>query len=1307
MIFEAESEQITHLSSIDLVRLMRLLLLAEARLADVPLRAATVPMQITVPDGGDDGRVEWSNGVSLTDYFPSRLCIFQSKAQKITESSLRAEVLKNPRDRPKKAGTKKSKKISTKIKPSLSPALTEVLSRKGAYIVFCSKPIVTTTKTKLVDAIRTAMRTAGANPDRLAAIEIYDANKIADWVNVHPSVALWLAEHERRRSLSGFQTYESWGKGREIHGVAWIDDQSKRFTGFNLSPVTDEAAELQNQTWTFSETATEISQRLAKDHQSIRITGPSGFGKSRFAFEVFNRGSTIADQLDRASVIYADHSLVGDEVAKLAMQIAEQGAASILVVDECPDQVHLKLASIVQRTDSKLRVVTLDVETKILQADDTLTIQLEPASEDMISAIAKSVDGTLSDGDTRFIQELSNGFPRMAVIAAKQRASGKSTLRSVDQLLDRIIWGRRASDADAQRALETLSLFEWMPISGRLVDQTKAIAESLAGSTAELFIERVKSFKGRGIVAQRGNFVEVQPIPLAARLAANRWSILSSERIVAFFQTAAPGLQESMLRRIRWLDEIPEAKLFARAMLAPKGYGNLDALSSDVGAQYLDRLVHVDPDFAISTLLRVFGALSIDELRAVDAGRRYIVWALEKLVFRKDSFSAAATLLRRFAAAETEDHLSNSASGQFKQLYQLYLSGTQAPPAERLLILDEGLTSSDAAERNLSFEALVEMLRTGHFSRGGGAEEIGSQPRLVDWQPTTNAEIWSFHREAIHRLLTYALNHGDPLALRARDALGNEIRGLINSIPFEEVESYITAIISQYGFWPKALQELNEWLFFDRKRAPIQYAEKVRGLFDKLMPNDSVGLAKLYTEGWQTDFHDPDVDYDKGKSDHDYASRQAVAQVPAILADARLLDRTLTYFVSSGAKTAFSFARALSELANDPIKLFADAVGKIEATDKSANVQFFSGLIAGADNRGVGRECVRMALESGKLKTNAIAMIGSGKLQPSDIKLVASLLRARDIEPWQCASLSYGRGMDHLTSLEIMPLLDELADHGPDALWISLDIVSMYLYGGRTADRLLVRKIKEIILSPTLMNTKGVGNFDGHPLELLIQALANQGQINKVFARAVAKRVLSICSQKDGDLFHKFDNVARAVLRTLIKSHATEVWSEVAPLLVSKNWLVKHRIEQLTQPSSHDENGNLKAGLLFSIPSDVYLNWVRENPTQRAALVMRWLPIVTVGDEDGALFWNRALEAYVNEFGEKDGVLAQLATRFLPRAFWGPLGRQLEPLLPLLKKWRSHPSRGVREWATGHIEKIKNQIAESNRETDEDVVRHG
>jgi hypothetical protein len=73
------------------------------------------------------------------------------------------------------------------------------------------------------------------------------------------------------------------------------------------------------------------------------------------------------------------------------------------------------------------------------------------------------------------------------------------------------------------------------------------------------------------------------------------------------------------------------------------------------------------------------------------SSRRHLVWALEKLVFRKESFSRAATLLRKLAAAETEDNIVNNASGLFKGLFHIYLSGTEAPPDARLFAQHCGL----------------------------------------------------------------------------------------------------------------------------------------------------------------------------------------------------------------------------------------------------------------------------------------------------------------------------------------------------------------------------------------------------------------------------------------------------------------------------------------------------------------------------------------------------------------------------------------------------------------------------------------
>lgn len=123
MIFEARADQIASLSSEQLAMLMKRLLLAECRKVGIPLRSATVPLQITMADGGEDGRVSWKSGVASTDFFPSRFSVFQSKAQNLTESAMTAEIAKQRGKRP----------------PLLNEAVAEVIRRKGAYIVFCSR----------------------------------------------------------------------------------------------------------------------------------------------------------------------------------------------------------------------------------------------------------------------------------------------------------------------------------------------------------------------------------------------------------------------------------------------------------------------------------------------------------------------------------------------------------------------------------------------------------------------------------------------------------------------------------------------------------------------------------------------------------------------------------------------------------------------------------------------------------------------------------------------------------------------------------------------------------------------------------------------------------------------------------------------------------------------------------------------------------------------------------------------------------------------------------------------------------------
>ncbi|MCP4309402.1 MAG: hypothetical protein GY788_31925 [bacterium] len=1289
MIFDAEPDHIAALDSMQLVKLMKRLLLAEARLAGIPLRAASVPLQITVPDGGEDGRISWTGGDESTPYIPARFTILQSKAQDLTEARVKKEVLAKPR---------KGKR------PALNEAVTKVLAKSGAYIIFCRQPMTGAKRKTLQKAIRDSIKSVGANPKEAAAVEVYDANLIADWVNRHPAVALWLASVRASRNLAGFQTHEGWGRYPDML-VPWKLSDESRFAPTNRTVPVEERRVKERGSWTYEQASVKVRDFLGDPKAIVRIYGPSGFGKSRFAYEVLNNSGSISDEIDTASVVYCDGSISGNEVVKLALECADADLAAIMVVDECNDELHQKLASIVRRKGSRLCLVTMDIETKVLQASDTLSLRVEKAADKLIGDIAKGVTPKLTDTATSFITELAEGFPRMAVLAAQQDGAGRQTLESVEQVLERIIWAGRAPNQEAQRALEVAALFEWLGIEGRVESQAAFLAAQLAEQTTSRFVEHLLSFEPRGIITRRGDFLQVGPVPLAARLGLARLAVMTADKLLDFFNQAPEELRASILRRLKWMDTSSTATAFAERLLERDLLGSYAALNTEVGSKALDRLVHVAPDAVAHTIERVFGSLTIDELRAAEGARRHLVWSLEKLVFRKKTFDSAARLLRRLAVAETED-FSNNSTGLFQQLYQLYLSGTEVDPAARLAVLDEGLNSSNDAERKVCIDALGRMLNNAHFSRGGGSEQIGSAEAMQDWRPKTYGEMWDFFRAGMSRLITIATSN-DVHAQIARNHLGSHIRGLLSQLPVAEVRAMIEAVTSHSGFWPEAITAVSHWLYFDRsKGAPDERAKEVRQLYSDLLPADPVDLAVLYTHGWQTDLHDPDSKYARepdAKHDFEYSKRQAIAVAETIARDKTLTRRAIERMACKEAHGISPFINALMKKVADPKAVFMHAIATAEACSDEPNRGFLGGLVSGAHERdsALGRSFVKRSLKSPKLRSHAIAIIGSGSLDSDEISMVISLLQSGDIQPWECQNL----GLSRVDVKVLLPLLRELENHGTDGLWTILDIIDMYLYEEtRKATKELIAAVRRVLVAPELIDAVR-NNMDGYHLENHVKRLVSLGAINAPYARRLTKQLLGICRQGADGVFYRLDDPVRKVLSLLMPLHPQPIWDEIAKKLTSKSWHARFYVESLLKAHNGFDEDHLGRGLGIDIPPSQFLAWVRAKPKKRAVTAVGWLPIAE-RDTNGVLSWHPELEAFVAEFGNTPGVLEALASRLEPKSWSGGLAPYLEPIVPLVQTWSAHKNPAVRDWASKQIKWLTDSIRAERKRTEEDVVHY-
>src|SRR6202011_3124739 len=128
---------------------------------------------------------------------------------------------------------------------------------------------------------------------------------------------------------------------------------------------------------------------------------------------------------------------------------------------------------------------------------------------------------------------------------------------------------------------------------------------------------------------------------------------------------------------------------------------------------------------------------------------------------------------------------------------------------------------------------------------------------------------------------------------------------------------------------------------------------------------------------------------------------------------------------------------------------------------------------------------------------------------PEDLRLVVSLLQSGDVEPWQCATLSYGRGLDHLTPQQIMPLLDALGRHAATGHWVVMHIISMYLYGGKQLAKPIADKLKSTILASDLLDNVSSQTREGYDLEQMTKLLLHYGELDRKFVIALLKQLLS------------------------------------------------------------------------------------------------------------------------------------------------------------------------------------------------------
>ncbi len=585
----------------------------------------------------------------------------------------------------------------------------------------------------------------------------------------------------------------------------------------------------------------DVRSLLAVQGAIIRVVGAAGHGKTRTVLEAL-RGS----DLDR-SVLYARES---SEVSAAFIDFLRSTPDVLcsLVVDDVEDDDAERLQDRFARMPQGVRLVLIGRDASGRAQPGTL--QVQGLNEELLVAAINAIVPSLPAEVPQTIARICERSPRLAVVIADRIKEDPSLIGShglladggIRQVLDHYL-NLELRDLDWQ-ALSAVALLERVGWTGSVDEESERLFRALDMNPLHAR-QAVEELNRRLGVAPRANrFRYVSPTILAEHLAARQletWTRAQFEKVLAGL---TPAMMDSFTRRLRRLAHVIENRMIVEGVLLGEGgpFRSLDDLEVGGHAMLLRHLSGAFPLATIRVLQRIIEPASENALKVAKGCRRELIYALEQLLWPRDTFETSARLLLRLAVAENETW-ANNATGLWVETFQTLLGRTAAGLTERLRVLRRAASSDHPVERRLAAEALGAALRTGHITRAGmPPEDVPGMPQ-TEWRPITYGD-WYTAIKSYLDLLTPL--HSDNDADVRRAAVRALVAGMQAAITFPRVTSaWLTTARTLVGGEHELRVMVLDAIETELRRQSPQRKASGRTPKKPNEPKRSVGRAKL------------------------------------------------------------------------------------------------------------------------------------------------------------------------------------------------------------------------------------------------------------------------------------------------------------------------------------------------------------------------------------------------------------------------------------------------------------------------------
>lgn len=1251
------NEDVKLLHDRQLVALLSQLIYLELSANQISSFSSQVPLSIYIKDGGIDGLARWDGGPPRTARLPSRYVGFQAKATDLSDAGCRAEVKT-------KGG-------------ALKPEVRRLFEAGGVYVLFLARDCVEQSKHDRIDAVKAGVREAsvaegGALVDP-ANVFIFDASEIAAWVNVFPA-AMTRVFSFLGKAGAGAQTWEELAGYADFSGpfVEKDDDRAKIIEG--------------------------LRQAASSPRTVTRLLGSSGMGKTRLILEAFRPSSDPSSdptqQRLASSFCYMEPGRVPD-AASVLLEWRRSQCSGTVVVDDCPIELHDRLAKEILRGDSELSLITIghDLDESSYMGGSTNILKLASASEPLISGILEASFSELDQGDRRFIvSDLADGYPLMAIrVAEAKRANAPLSGRLPLHVLERLLGRSIAEGSVAAKVISACALFGQIGFDGDVASEREFVREVFCPDVSSSdFYAEIIAFEKCGSIGRYGRLVQVRPPPVAIRLAAEWWEKCSPERAEQIVGLHFPQpLADAFCARLRLLKSVAALAAITEKLCGHSGpFGQAKVLSSSLGSQLFRAISEVNPQAAAAAITAAFDGYSTADLMLVEGTpRRNLVWALEKIAFWETTFAAASDFLARLACAENETW-SNNATGVLARLFMVLLAGTQAPLDTRLACLRRMTRSEDSTMRVVSLTVLDRALTTDRFVGSSGPEYQSDSGPLPQYRPKVWKEVFDFWGECLEEI-TLLVERADENSSRAASTIASHIRGLVRMGRLDDVELAIKRVVGVQGVvWPEALDAIKDTLKYDLSEdnevsrlgaqrleqwvqllTPIELSERLR-LFVTRPPYES----EESTDG----------------SWIDVAARNAESLGRECGEQWTTLGLDLASVMRGEQRQAYSFGVGLAKGSSVSPQLFDLLVGALASVPfEDVNSSVVSGWLAVVDEQD-GRTCDHLiqALASHDQIARSLPYIVRGpKLNDYRIQLIEKLVESRVVRPMQLYGLSYGQGMSEVSVPEVARLNRVLLKEGVEGAWVALDVLYMYSYGESGRFSALESEFAAILCTKGMMKAKEIQRH-AHAYEVVAERLIPTSPELSAFLMGELVRTV----QGDGEPGRYF---VEKLAATLFDRQPEAAWAVFKQAVSDSDRKERWR---LTFAIGSRGIGREGRSPISKVPFALVKAWCDEAPRVAPQILAE---LVDPLDEDRDRF-SDAAQMLIDDFGDVPEVLQEIAAKVHTFSWSGSpvpiFDRQLAALNPLL----GHPRGTVRAWAakmiaSAHRSKVQANLEEAER----------